>query len=63
MIIGRRIDALEKRLGVRLMHRSTRRLALTEEGDVYLEHCRELLADLGSRRKPISRAGTRRPAI
>ena len=45
-MIGRRIDALERRLGVRLMHRSTRRLALTEQGAVYLEHCRRLLADL-----------------
>ena len=46
VMIGRRIDALEKRLGVRLLHRSTRRLALTEQGNVYLEYCRKLLADL-----------------
>ena len=45
-MIGRRIDALERRLGARLIHRSTRRLALTEEGGVYLEYCRKLLADL-----------------
>ena len=42
VMIGRRIDALERRLGVRLMHRSTRRLALTEQGTVYLEYCRQL---------------------
>jgi len=46
VMIGRRIDALEKRLGVRLLLRSTRRLALTEQGNVYLEYCRKLLADL-----------------
>jgi len=46
VMIGRRIDALERRLGVRLMHRSTRRLALTEEGVVYLEHCRRLISEL-----------------
>ena len=46
VMIGRRIDALEKRLGVRLLHRSTRRLALTEQGSVYLEYCRRLLSDL-----------------
>lgn len=46
VMIGRRIDALERRLGVRLMHRSTRRLALTEQGAVYLEHCRRLTAEL-----------------
>lgn len=45
-MMGRRIDALERRLGARLLHRSTRRLALTEEGAVYLEYCRKLLADL-----------------
>lgn len=46
VMIGRRIEALEGRLGVRLMHRSTRRLALTEQGMVYLEHCRRLVTDL-----------------
>jgi len=46
VMIGRRIDALERRLGVRLLLRSTRRLALTEQGNVYLEYCRKLLADL-----------------
>src|SRR5213083_2198143 len=46
VMIGRRIDALERRLGVRLLHRSTRRLALTEQGTVYLDYCRKLLADL-----------------
>jgi DNA-binding transcriptional LysR family regulator len=45
-MMGRRIDALERRLGARLLHRSTRRLALTEEGAVYLEYCRKLMADL-----------------
>ena len=46
VMVGRRIDALERRLGARLLHRSTRRLALTEQGAVYLEYCRKLLADL-----------------
>lgn len=46
VMVGRRIDALERRLGVRLLHRSTRHLALTEEGAVYLDYCRKLLGDL-----------------
>jgi DNA-binding transcriptional LysR family regulator len=46
VMVGRRIDALERRIGARLLHRSTRRLALTEQGAVYLEYCRKLLADL-----------------
>ena len=34
------VDALEARLGVKLFHRSTRRLTLTEAGNDYLEACR-----------------------
>ncbi|MFL6714929.1 MAG: LysR family transcriptional regulator [Burkholderiaceae bacterium] len=45
-MLGRRIDALEKRLGVKLMHRTTRHLTLTEEGNAYLEQCVRLLSDL-----------------
>jgi DNA-binding transcriptional LysR family regulator len=45
-MLGRRIDALEKRLGVKLMHRTTRHLTLTEEGNAYLEQCVRLLGDL-----------------
>jgi DNA-binding transcriptional LysR family regulator len=46
VMLGRRIDALEKRLGVKLLHRTTRHLTLTEQGAVFLEHCRKLLADI-----------------
>jgi DNA-binding transcriptional LysR family regulator len=45
-MMGRRIDALEKRLGVKLMHRTTRHLTLTEQGAVYLDHCKKLLREL-----------------
>ena len=37
---------LESRLGVRLLNRTTRRLALTEDGAAYLEHVRRVLADV-----------------
>lgn len=40
------VDALEQRLGVRLFHRSTRRLTLTEAGQQYLEICTRLLPEL-----------------
>ena len=46
VMLGRRIDTLEKRLGVKLMHRTTRHLTLTEQGAVFLEYCRKLLADV-----------------
>jgi DNA-binding transcriptional LysR family regulator len=45
-MLGRRIDGLEKRLGVKLLHRTTRHLSLTEQGALFLEHCNELLTDL-----------------
>ena len=45
IILGRRLDALEKRLGVRLMHRSTRGLTLTDLGEQFLEQCKQLLHD------------------
>ena len=40
------VDALEAHLGVKLFHRSTRRLTLTEAGNRYLEACQRILADL-----------------
>jgi DNA-binding transcriptional LysR family regulator len=38
------ISRLESRLGVRLINRTTRRLALTAEGAIYLRRSREILA-------------------
>ena len=54
VVIGRRVDALERRLGTRLLHRSTRRLTLTEDGTVFLEHCRRVLADVESAERAVS---------
>ena len=45
-MIGRRVDALEKRLRVKLLHRSTRHLTLTEDGRQYVQQCRRILAEL-----------------
>jgi DNA-binding transcriptional LysR family regulator len=44
-MIGRRLDALESRLGVKLLQRTTRRLALTDEGAAFLEDCQRILAE------------------
>ena len=40
------VNALEARLGVKLFHRSTRQLALTEAGSNYLEACLRILPDI-----------------
>ncbi|MGQ0709322.1 MAG: LysR family transcriptional regulator [Rhodoferax sp.] len=37
--LSRRVAELENRLGVRLLQRTTRKLSLTEVGEVYLRHC------------------------
>lgn len=38
------VQALEKRLKTRLLNRTTRRIALTDEGHAYFEHCKQILA-------------------
>ena len=42
--VSRYVSELESRLGVRLLQRTTRRLSLTGEGEVFYVRCRELLA-------------------
>jgi DNA-binding transcriptional LysR family regulator len=58
-VIGRRIDALEERLGVKLLVRTTRRITLTHEGSAYLEDCQRLLADLASAEASVSAGGVK----
>src|SRR5262249_10457257 len=41
---SRYVSALEQRLGVRLLHRTTRRLSLTEEGRIFHQQAREIMA-------------------
>jgi len=44
--ISRALSRLESKLQTTLLHRTTRRLALTEEGQVFLEHARQILASV-----------------
>jgi DNA-binding transcriptional LysR family regulator len=56
--VSKRIASLEDRLGVRLLTRTTRKLALTEDGVRYYEHCAALLAAAASADAAIADAGT-----
>jgi DNA-binding transcriptional LysR family regulator len=40
--LSRKVQALEERIGARLLKRTTRRLGLTESGQLYYEHCARL---------------------
>src|SRR5690606_39951985 len=44
--VSRHVTELETRLGVRLMQRTTRRQSLTEEGQLFYERCKMLLAEV-----------------
>jgi DNA-binding transcriptional LysR family regulator len=52
--VSRSVSELEHRLDVRLMQRTTRRLSLTDEGEVFLARCREILASIEESEAEIS---------
>ncbi|MDH5538203.1 MAG: LysR family transcriptional regulator [Rhizobacter sp.] len=58
-VIGRRIDALEQRLGVKLLVRTTRKITLTHEGSAFLEDCQRLLSDLANAEASVSAGGVK----
>lgn len=53
-VIGRRLDALEARLGVKLLQRTTRKIVLTNEGAAFLEDCQRILAELENAEAAVS---------
>ena len=55
--VVRGLAQLETHLGVRLLNRTTRRIALTEEGRGYLARCRRVLADIGDAEAAVSDRG------
>ncbi|WP_420473321.1 LysR family transcriptional regulator [Noviherbaspirillum sp. ST9] len=58
-MIGRRLDALEERLGVKLLQRTTRKIALTNEGVAFLEDCQRILAELEEAETAVSERSAR----
>lgn len=69
--VAKQMAQLEQRLGVRLLHRTTRRLSLTEAGQSYHEHCQRALAELQAaeagldegRREPVGRLRVTAPVL
>jgi DNA-binding transcriptional LysR family regulator len=58
-LVGRRLDALEARLGVKLLLRTTRRISLTFEGSAFLEDCQRVLNDLANAEASVSLGGVK----
>jgi DNA-binding transcriptional LysR family regulator len=52
--VSKRLSQMESRLGVQLLNRTTRRVSLTPEGEVYLEHARRILADIDDMERLVS---------
>lgn len=59
VMIGRRLDALEERLGVKLLQRTTRKIALTNEGTIFLESCQRILAEIAEAEAAVSERSAR----
>jgi LysR family transcriptional regulator, regulator for bpeEF and oprC len=55
-MVSTQVAALEKRYGVRLLNRTTRRVALTGEGTRYLEHCRRVFGELQAAEDDLNQA-------
>lgn len=53
--LSRRIARLEEDLGVRLLQRSTRRLAVTEAGAAFYEHCAAMVIESNAARDAVAR--------
>jgi DNA-binding transcriptional LysR family regulator len=59
--VGKSVTRLESRLGTKLLHRTTRRLALTQEGTAYYDMCVQMLGDLEEMESSLS-TGRQSPA-
>ena len=54
--VSKNIARLEDRLGVRLLHRTTRQLSVTEEGEAFYQRCRRILSDIEEAEAEVSSA-------
>ncbi|MEP7058859.1 MAG: LysR family transcriptional regulator, partial [Caldimonas sp.] len=44
--VSRHLALMEQRVGLALVNRTTRRMSLTPEGELYLEHARRILGEI-----------------
>ncbi|MDM0020856.1 LysR family transcriptional regulator [Variovorax saccharolyticus] len=58
-VVSRRLGQLEARLGVTLLNRTTRRIGLTTEGELYLTSARRILADIDDVERELTRSTTK----
>lgn len=56
-MVSRRLDALEARLGVKLLQRTTRRVTLTPEGSAFVEDCQRILRELEEAESAVAARG------
>lgn len=52
--VSRLVTQLEKRLSTKLLYRTTRKVSLTAEGEIYYQHCRQLLNGLEDAERALS---------
>jgi len=63
--VSKRLAQMERRAGVLLVNRTTRRMMLTPEGEIYLQHARQVLEEIdtlsnllgGARQRPTGCCG------
>jgi DNA-binding transcriptional LysR family regulator len=60
--VSKLVTRLERRLGVRLLHRTTRRLALTAEGEIFFERAHRIVDAIADAESEVMRFGKRRAA-
>ncbi len=54
--VSKRLSQMESRLGVTLVNRTTRRMSMTPEGELYLEHARRILGEIDDLRQLLGTA-------
>ncbi|HLV48195.1 MAG TPA: LysR family transcriptional regulator [Aliidiomarina sp.] len=57
--VSRQVSALEKRLRIQLLYRTTRKVTLTEEGRIFYQHCRSVLDGLDAAKRAITNLQTK----